>query len=533
MLLSFTRCALALASLSSLTSAYGGSQVFEKAAQALAKSKIQRGAAQVEAAPEVVKRQAGSRYLNEQTRKFVVDGTSIPEVPFDIGESYAGLMPISGDPEETRKLFFWFFPSTNPAASDEITYWFNGGPGCSSLSGLLTENGPFTWEPGTYAPTKNSYSWTNLTNMIWIEQPVGVGYTQGVPNITNEIELAQQFIGFHKQLAQAFQLEDYKVPYCADAMIKANDKRYYNLKGIAINDPIIGDGTLQQEVPVAPYVDYWSELFFLNKTFTDRMHDLADHCNYTSYYDTHLTFPPPKGKFPLLTEAESDETCDIFSLVLEAAQEVNPCFNIYHITDTCPSPYNILGIVNPGDYKPPGLQVYFNRSDVQSAINAPVGTNWSQCTSTNVFGGATNNQYLMDRSLGPAQDGVLQNVIESTNNTLVGVGNLDFLLPPNGTLLALQNTTWHGVQGLQKYPSHPFFSPYHPEYNLGSQAGAGILGTWGEERGLLYYQIQLAGHELPGYAAGAAYRVLERLLGRVKSLSITTDFTTQGGDFGN
>lgn len=46
---------------------------------------------------------------------------------------------------------------------------FNGGPGCSSLSGLLTENGPFTWEAGTYAPVQNPYTWVNLTNMLWVE----------------------------------------------------------------------------------------------------------------------------------------------------------------------------------------------------------------------------------------------------------------------------------------------------------------------------------------------------------------------------
>ena len=61
---------------------------------------------------------------------------------FDIGESYAGLVPISPAVNETRKLFFWytgnrimfsmlaclslayrFFPSTNPAATDEVVIW--------------------------------------------------------------------------------------------------------------------------------------------------------------------------------------------------------------------------------------------------------------------------------------------------------------------------------------------------------------------------------------------------------------------------
>lgn len=86
----------------------------------------------------------------------------------------------------------------------------NGGPGCSSLSGLLTENGPFTWEAGTLAPVQNPYSWTNLTNMLWVEQPVGVGYSQGTPNITNEVELAAEFRGFYKSFVDTFQTKNWK-----------------------------------------------------------------------------------------------------------------------------------------------------------------------------------------------------------------------------------------------------------------------------------------------------------------------------------
>jgi len=68
--------------------------------------------------------------------EFVVNGSAIPEVDFDIGESYAGLMPIS-NATNAPELYFWFFPSTNPAASNEILIWLNGGPGCSSLEGFL------------------------------------------------------------------------------------------------------------------------------------------------------------------------------------------------------------------------------------------------------------------------------------------------------------------------------------------------------------------------------------------------------------
>ena len=116
-----------------------------------------------------------------------------------------------------------------------------------------------------------------------------------------------------------------------------------------------------------------------------------------------------------------------------------------------------------------------------------------QCTTKNVFADATNTS-SGDQSVGPAQDGVLQHVIETTNNTIIGVGNLDYILPANGTLLALQNLTWNGDQGFSSPPTTPFFVPYHPEYNGGSLSGAGELGVYVYERGLTFYTVELAGH---------------------------------------
>lgn len=56
---------------------------------------------------------------NANTTKFAVDGNAIPDVNFDIGESYAGLLPIS-DKANASELFFWFLPSANELAGDEI-----------------------------------------------------------------------------------------------------------------------------------------------------------------------------------------------------------------------------------------------------------------------------------------------------------------------------------------------------------------------------------------------------------------------------
>jgi len=78
------------------------------------------------------------------------------------------------------------------------------------LNGLIKDDDfrtfwqPFSWSWGQYKPTVNEYSWTNLSSMLFIEHPVGTGFSQGTPNIKNEDDLAAQFVGFLQQFLEVF-----------------------------------------------------------------------------------------------------------------------------------------------------------------------------------------------------------------------------------------------------------------------------------------------------------------------------------------
>lgn len=48
----------------------------------------------------------GELFLSHTSAEFFVDGTTIPEVNFDIGPSWAGLLPISAAANESRKVWF-------------------------------------------------------------------------------------------------------------------------------------------------------------------------------------------------------------------------------------------------------------------------------------------------------------------------------------------------------------------------------------------------------------------------------------------
>ncbi|KAM0257962.1 hypothetical protein ACHAQJ_004121 [Trichoderma viride] len=479
------------------------------------------------------------RFPNYATEQFAVNGTGLPEVDFDVGESYSGNLPISNKTNERDSLFFWFFPTVNEEhqKDKEITIWLNGGPGCSSLLGLLAENGPVLWQPGTLKPQPNPWSWHLLTNIVWVDQPVGVGYSQGEPSITNEDELAAQFMGFWRNFVDTFSLQGYKVyiaaesyggfygPYISSNFIATNNTEYYDLQGLIVYDGTMFGENLQSNIPVLPYVTRHQDEFALDDETLSTVRSISDDCGFTEYFDKYLTFPPPSRQ-PVITPGNTllpngtisaNQTCNnLWNNVTDQALIANPCFNIYNILDHCPALFNVFSD------KP-----YFNRTDVKKALHAPDSINWVPCHIPQPF----NTSYNLDQSPLPGLK-QLPHVIETTQNVILAQGAVDWISMLPGVVLGVQNMTWGGKTGFQCRPQDPFYVPQYREppdstvgYASNLPAGSGVQGTVHHERGLTLVVTKLAGHQGAEYAAAASFRHLEKLLGRVKSMSGTEPFT--------
>ncbi|CAE6462029.1 unnamed protein product [Rhizoctonia solani] len=88
-------------------------------------------------------------------------------------KQYSGYLDIDDD----KHLFFWFFESRANPAKAPLVLWLNGGPGCSSSTGLLFELGPCNIANNGENTTYNKYSWNTHANMLFLDQPINVGYS--------------------------------------------------------------------------------------------------------------------------------------------------------------------------------------------------------------------------------------------------------------------------------------------------------------------------------------------------------------------
>ncbi|KAG9560368.1 putative carboxypeptidase 2, partial [Aureobasidium melanogenum] len=105
------------------------------------------------------------------------------EVPNGICELNNTVKSYSGylDVDTNEHYFFWFFEARNQNPKDApLTVWINGGPGSSSMIGLFQELGPCRVESdGTVV--NNPHSWSESSNMIFIDQPAQVGFSYSIP----------------------------------------------------------------------------------------------------------------------------------------------------------------------------------------------------------------------------------------------------------------------------------------------------------------------------------------------------------------
>ncbi|XP_012838143.1 PREDICTED: putative serine carboxypeptidase-like 23 [Erythranthe guttata] len=101
----------------------------------------------------------------------------LPGQPDDVDfDQYSGYVTV--DPTAGRALFYYFVESPTNSSTNPLVLWLNGGPGCSSFGfGAMEELGPFRVNSDGKTLFRNNYAWNNVANVIFLESPVGVGFS--------------------------------------------------------------------------------------------------------------------------------------------------------------------------------------------------------------------------------------------------------------------------------------------------------------------------------------------------------------------
>ncbi|KAK6280793.1 hypothetical protein POUND7_014618 [Theobroma cacao] len=191
---------------------------------------------------------------------------ALPGQPANVTfKQYSGY--IVTEPKHGRALFYYFVEvdSANPGLHP-LTLWLNGGPGCSSLGfGAFSEHGPF--QPGENGHLiKNEYSWNLESNMLYLESPIGVGFSYS--------NTSSDYLGVNDTITGHY------IPQLA-ALILSYNKRFsgrpIKLKAIALGNPL-----LDLEISVNNAEFLWShgvisdEMLMLRKTVCSESRSLKE-----------------------------------------------------------------------------------------------------------------------------------------------------------------------------------------------------------------------------------------------------------------
>ena len=118
---------------------------------------------------------------------------------------YAGTFSTAKSSSVNHNLFYWLFKNTS-ITNAPLILWLNGGPGQSSLFGLFIETGPLRiTRNGTGADDfiiglTPGGSWMESGDLIYLDQPVGTGFSYGDSYLNSITDGADEMINFFVKL---------------------------------------------------------------------------------------------------------------------------------------------------------------------------------------------------------------------------------------------------------------------------------------------------------------------------------------------
>eukprot|EP01100_Stratorugosa_tubuloviscum_P010959 TRINITY_DN47_c1_g1_i1.p1 TRINITY_DN47_c1_g1~~TRINITY_DN47_c1_g1_i1.p1 ORF type:complete len:451 (+),score=180.14 TRINITY_DN47_c1_g1_i1:106-1458(+) len=405
-------------------------------------------------------------------------------------KQYSGMMQIS----DSKFLHYWFVESQNDPVNDPLVLWLNGGPGCSSLLGLLTENGPFrVQEDGNLGI--NAWSWNAKANMVFLESPVGVGFSYSTNRkdyTINDQQTAadnyQFLLKFFSKYTQ-FQSNEFYIsgesyagiyiPTLAQALVngnKAGNKPFINFKGF-----LVGNGVTDWNVDVGKgVVDYW----YYHGFYSEQLyHELQTVCQ-GQYY-------------------KPSAACGILQIQMnKQVGSVNPYFIIdpcttspgntkrkaFHDAMALTSPLNAYLLPYLCDSDPLTI-TYLNRKDVKQAIHVNVDTHWVECSSTINYQITTNTTVPIYQEL------------MSEYRLHFFSGDSDAVVPFIGSQRWMNSLNLPLVEDCRGW--------YYTDTQFGDHSQGGHVTVW---ENLTFITVRAAGHMVPQYQPERAFYLFNKYL---------------------
>lgn len=121
--------------------------------------------------------------------------------------------------EDGSSIFYWHFPhheqkklqkhrhskkKKRHEKEDEapLLIWLQGGPGSSSLKDAVALNGPYFFGPDGLK--KFEYSWSQFSNILFVDNPIGVGYSKNASEDDLDSSIEQLSKDFNTFLQKFF-----------------------------------------------------------------------------------------------------------------------------------------------------------------------------------------------------------------------------------------------------------------------------------------------------------------------------------------